>query len=61
MAERGRSSVDWFFGFKLYLVVNDEGELLSVWLTAGNADDREPVPPLNIRVKELEKLLPALV
>jgi transposase len=46
LAERGRSSVDWFFGFKLHLIVNDEGELLSVWLTTGNVDDRKPVPDL---------------
>jgi transposase len=46
LAQRGKSSVDWFFGFKLHLVVNDEGELLAVWLTAGNVDDRKPVPRL---------------
>jgi hypothetical protein len=36
--------VDWFFGFKLHLVVNDCGELLSIRLTPGNTDDRQPVP-----------------
>jgi hypothetical protein len=49
-AARGKSSVDWFYGFKLHLVVNDEGELLACCLTAGNVDDRKPVPQL---VKEL--------
>jgi transposase len=38
--------VDWFFGFKLHLVVNDQGELLNIMLTPGNTDDRTPVPKL---------------
>jgi transposase len=38
--------VDWFFGFKLHLVVNEEGELLNVHLTPGNVDDRKPVNKL---------------
>jgi transposase len=46
LAARGKTSVDWFFGFKLHLVVNDRGELLNVLLTPGNTDDRTPVPKL---------------
>jgi transposase len=46
LAARGKTSVDWFFGFKLHLVVNDKGELLNVTLTPGNTDDRTPVPKL---------------
>ncbi|MEX0272723.1 IS982 family transposase [Leptolyngbyaceae cyanobacterium UHCC 1019] len=46
LATRGKTSVDWFFGFKLHLVVNDSGELLNVILTPGNTDDRAPVPKL---------------
>ena len=30
----------WFFGFKLHLIINDKGELLSFYLTKGNVDDR---------------------
>lgn len=45
-ARRGKTSVDWFYGFKLHLVTNDCGELLSVRLTPGNVDDRRPVPEL---------------
>jgi hypothetical protein len=45
-ARRGKTSVDWFFGFKLHLVINDRGELLSLRLTPGNVDDRRPVPEL---------------
>jgi hypothetical protein len=46
LAERGKTSTGWFFGFKLHLVINDRGELLSVLLTPGNVDDRKPVPKL---------------
>ncbi len=47
VAQRGKNSVDWFFGFKLHLVVNDRGQLLACRLTAGNVDDRTPVPQLS--------------
>ena len=50
LAERGRTSTGWFYGFKLHLVINDRGELLNVMLTPGNVDDRKPVPKL---VREL--------
>lgn len=46
LAARGKTSVGWFFGFKLHLVVNAQGELLNVILTPGNTDDRKPVPDL---------------
>ena len=45
-AARGRGSVDWFYGFKLHVVVNDRGELLGCKVTPGNIDDRYPVPAL---------------
>ena len=42
-AGRGMTSMGWFYGFKLHLVINTHGELLSVYLTSGNTDDRRPV------------------
>jgi hypothetical protein len=45
-ATRGKTSTGWFYGFKLHLVVNDRGELLAFYLSAGNTDDRQPVPRL---------------
>jgi hypothetical protein len=50
IAQRGKNSVDWFFGFKLHLVVTDRGDLLACRLTAGNVDDRTPVPQLTQRL-----------
>ena len=46
IAARGKSTMGWFYGFKLHLVVNDHGEILSFQLTPGNVDDRQPVPIL---------------
>jgi hypothetical protein len=46
LAARGKTSVGWFYGFKLHLVTNDCGELLALKVTPGNIDDREPVPNL---------------
>ena len=39
-AKTGKSSMGWFYGFKLHLIINDEGEILSFCLTSGNVDDR---------------------
>ena len=41
IARRGKTTTGWFYGFKLHLIVNDEGEILSFCLTAGNVDDRD--------------------
>ena len=43
LAARGKSTMGWFYGFKLHLIVNDVGELLAVHLTPGNVDDRRPL------------------
>jgi hypothetical protein len=45
-AKRGKTSTGWFFGFKLHLVFNDEGEIISLAITKGNVDDRVPVPAM---------------
>jgi hypothetical protein len=49
-AGRGKPSTGWFYGFKLHLTVNGQGEILSFCITPGNVDDRKPVPK---RVKSL--------
>jgi hypothetical protein len=46
VAQRGKNSVGWFYGFKIHLIINDQGELLAVNFTAGNVDDRDPVPEM---------------
>jgi hypothetical protein len=46
IATRGKTSMGWFYGFKLHVIVNDEGELLAFRVTPGNVDDRQPVQQL---------------
>jgi hypothetical protein len=48
VATTGRSTMGWFHGFKLHLIVNDKGEILNFVLTQGNVDDREPLKEGNI-------------
>ena len=43
IAELGKSSMGFFFGFKLHLIINDKGEILNFVITQGNVDDREPL------------------
>jgi len=40
-AVQGKHSMDWFFGFKLHLIINEKGELLNFMFTRANVDDRE--------------------
>ncbi|GAA0880670.1 hypothetical protein GCM10009119_36400 [Algoriphagus jejuensis] len=39
IAATGKSTMGYFHGFKLHLVVNGKGQLLSVMITPGNTDD----------------------
>ncbi|GFO74862.1 transposase, IS982 family [Bathymodiolus platifrons methanotrophic gill symbiont] len=50
VAQRGKSSTGWFYGFKLHIIVDDRGEILSFSITKGNVDDRKPVPYLAKKV-----------
>jgi hypothetical protein len=46
IAKRGKTTMGWFFGFKLHLVINEIGEIVAFRLTPGNCDDRNPVSEL---------------
>lgn len=41
LAKRGRSSMGWFFGFKLHLIVNHKGEIVRFALTDGSVADND--------------------
>jgi hypothetical protein len=43
LAARGKTSMGWFFGFKLHLVFNQLNEIVAVKLTPGNVHDGAPV------------------
>ena len=39
MAQRGHTSVGWFYGFKTHIVVNHLGEIINFAITPGNVAD----------------------
>ena len=43
IAQRGKCSMGWFFGFKLHLICNEKGEVLNFMITPGDVDDRKPL------------------
>lgn len=53
LAALGKSTMGWFFGFKLHLIINEKGDLLNAQLTPGNVDDRKPVRRMVHRLKGL--------
>jgi hypothetical protein len=47
IAKKGKSTIGWFFGFKLHLIVNEIGEILSFQITPGNKSDIATVKSLS--------------
>lgn len=43
IAAVGKSTMGWFYGFKLHIIINDRGEILNFLISQGNMDDREPL------------------
>ena len=50
LAHWGRSAIDWYYGFKLHLIINDKGDFLAFKITPGNIDERKPVPHLTKKI-----------
>ncbi len=51
IATIGKSTMGWFYGFKLHIIVNDKGELLDFVITQANVDDRAPLKEENFLKK----------
>jgi hypothetical protein len=41
LAQKSKSTMGWFYGFKLHLIINDKGEILSLCFSKANVDDRD--------------------
>jgi hypothetical protein len=54
ISEYGRTSVDWFFGLKLHIVINHQGQLINFKITKGARSDCKEVETL---VSSLQGLL----
>lgn len=39
IAAKGKTSVGWFYGLKVHLVINHEGEIIAFYITPGNIAD----------------------
>lgn len=50
-AKWGKTTIGWFFGFKLHLVINHHAEIVAFRLTNGNIDDRKPIPEMTKGMK----------
>ena len=55
-AGKMKSTLGWFYGFKLHLIINDKGELLDFLLTPGNVDDRAPLKHMDFHKRIFGKL-----
>jgi len=51
IANVGKSTMGWFYGFKLHIIINDKGELLDFIITQASADDRTPIKEDNFLKK----------
>lgn len=51
IATIGKSTMGWFYGFKLHIIINDKGELLDFIITQANVDDRTPLKEDNFLKK----------
>ncbi len=51
LAERGKTTTGWFFGFKLHLIINHKGAIAGAHITPGNVDDRVPLAKLTAGLK----------
>ncbi len=40
LAKKSKSTMGWYFGFKLHVIINDKGELMAFKLTHATTDDR---------------------
>uniref|UniRef100_UPI000289D018 IS982 family transposase n=1 Tax=Aquimarina agarilytica TaxID=1087449 RepID=UPI000289D018 len=43
IANTGKSTMGWFYGFKLHIIINDKGEILTFTITQASEDDRTPL------------------
>ena len=51
IAEKGKTSMGWFFGFKLHMIINDICQIVAIKITKGNVDDRTLIAELTKKLK----------
>ena len=43
IANIGKSTMGWFYGFKLHIIINEIGQIIDFQISQGNVDDRQPL------------------
>jgi hypothetical protein len=56
LADRGKSSMGWFYGFKLHVITDENGNLLNIVLSSGNKSDKDHEIVLSL-VKDIQGIL----
>jgi len=56
LATKGKSTIGWFFGFKLHIVINDKGEIIRFVISQAHVDDRQPLQNEKFHEKIFGKL-----
>lgn len=51
LCSRGKTTMGWFYGLKLHMVINDKRQIVAVKITSGGMDDRSPLESMT---KDLE-------
>lgn len=51
LAAIGKTTMGWFYGFKLHLICDVEGNLCDCFITSGNVDDRKYVEKMSKNIK----------
>ena len=48
IAQRGKGTMGWFYGFKLHLIVNYKGDIVAAKITPANVHDTKPVAEMTV-------------
>ena len=51
IVEKSKTSMGWFFGFKMYMIINDIRQIMTIKITKGNIDDGTPVAEVTTKLK----------
>lgn len=51
LAQRGKTTMGWFYGFKLHMIINNKGQIMALKITPGNVDDRAVVSSMTKNLK----------
>lgn len=51
LAARGKTTMGWFYGLKLHLVINHKGSIVAVKITPGNVDERTILDEMTCHLK----------